>query len=219
VLLADDHPAMRAGIRAILDRQDDLLVVGEAGDGDETQQMISEIQPDVVLLDLQMPGPRSLDTIDSVRKQNPGVAIVVLTAHNRDIYLSTMLAAGVAGFVAKEEAPESVVAAVRQAARGKVYVTTEQKERVQRWQEEVGRPWKELTDREREVLTLVAEFRTDVEIAASLNISEKTVGHHVRHILQKLNISSRREAGRWAVNNNLVNFSSGMEDIGGEPGK
>jgi DNA-binding NarL/FixJ family response regulator len=103
---------------------------------------------------------------------------------------------------------------VRQAARGEAYITPEQKERARRWQEEVGRPWEQLTDREREVLTHVAYFRTDAEIASALSISEKTVGHHVRHILQKLGISSRREASRWALNNNLIDLGGGAEDGG-----
>ncbi|MDY7079543.1 MAG: response regulator transcription factor [Chloroflexota bacterium] len=144
----------------------------------------------VLLLDQALPGPRP--------------AVLVLTAHDVDGYLAAMVEAGAVGFVVEEEAPETIVEAVRTAARGGVLFSGEQYARARHWHEEVGARWESLTEREREVLTLMAQFRTDAEIAEELCISEKTVGHHVSNILNKLNMPSRRKAGRWVVKRKLT---------------
>ena len=127
-----------------------------------------------------------------------------MTAHDRDVYLADVVEAGTAGFLTKEEAGEALVEAIRRAVRGEILFTREQLARARQWREEVGQRWEGLTRREREVLTLVAQFQTDAEIARALCISEKTVGHHVSNILSKLNMTSRREAGRWVVEHKLL---------------
>ena len=204
MLLADDHPALRAGIRAMLEKAPDIQVVGEAKDSTEAKQLTASLRPQVLLLDLHMPGPRPAQTVAWVRAHYPETAVLVLTAHDVDCYLAAMVEAGAVGFVVKEEAPETVVEAVRAAARREVLFNEKQRARARRWREEVGERWKSLTEREREVVALVAQFRTDAEIARALCISERTVAHHVSHILNKLNMSSRREIGRWVVEHKLV---------------
>jgi len=126
VLLADDHPAMRAGIRAFLEKASDIQVVGEAGDGEEVRRLVEELGPHVLLLDLYMPGPKPEDTVTWVRAHSPETAVLVLTAHDIDAYLAAMVAAGIAGFVLKEKVPEQIVDAVRRAARQEVILTAEQ---------------------------------------------------------------------------------------------
>jgi len=204
VLLADDHPGMRTGIRAILEGAPDIRVVGEAGDDAEVKQLAVELQPQVLLLDLRMPGSRPAEMVVWVRMHCRETAVLILTAHNLDVYLSAVVTAGAAGFVIKEEAPETIMEAVRRTARGEIFFSQEQLIRARRWRQEVGELWESLTEREREILLLVVQFRTNVEIAEELYISERTVAHHISHILNKLNMSTRREAGRWVVEHKLM---------------
>ena len=204
VLLADDHPAMRAGIRAILEKASDIQVVGEAGDGEEARRLVEELHPQVLLLDLCMPGPKPEDTVVWVRAHSPETAVLVLTAHDIDAYLAAMVAAGIAGFVLKEEVPEKIMGAVRRAARKEMILTGEQLARAHRWQEEVGARWESLTKREREVLALVAGGRSTLQIAEALTIETCTVETHIGNILAKLNVDSRAKAVAWAWQHGAV---------------
>ncbi len=204
VLLADDHPAMRAGIRAILEKTTGIEVVGEAGNGEEAQRLARELHPQVLLLDLRMPGPRPEETVAWLRAHSPETAVVVLTAHDVDAYLASMAEAGIAGFVSKEEVPERIVEVVRRAARREAILTGEQLARARRWREEVGARWESLTEREREVLRLVAVGQNNRQIAEALCISENTVETHVGNLLGKLEAASRAEAMAWAWRHGLV---------------
>ncbi|HHX42790.1 MAG TPA: response regulator transcription factor [Chloroflexi bacterium] len=138
VLLADDHPSVRAGIRAILERAPDLRVVGEAADGAEARRLVAALRPQVLLLDLRMPGPPPEKTVAWVRARYPKTVVLVLTAYDLDAYLARMLAAGAAGYLVKGVAPERLVAAVRRVARGEVIFGKRQLARARRWQREVG---------------------------------------------------------------------------------
>jgi len=204
LLLADDHPATRAGLRAILAQAHDIAVVGEAQDGHEARRLVAELQPHILLLDLQMPGLRSADLEKWVRTRYPETVTLVLTAHERDAYLADMADAGVAGFLSKSRPPEQLIDAIRRAARGEVLFDGEQLARIQRWREEVGQRWASLTEREREVLLLVAQGITDQQIAEKLHLQAKTVGNHVSSILKKLNVASRTEAAVWAIREGFV---------------
>ncbi|NLF13971.1 MAG: response regulator transcription factor [Anaerolineaceae bacterium] len=204
VLLADDHPAMRAGIRAFLEKASDIQVVGEAGDGEEARRLAEELGPQVLLLDLSMPGPKPEDTVAWVRGHSPETAVLVLTAHDVDAYLAAMVAAGIAGFVLKEEVPEEIVNIVRCVARKEVILTEAQLARAHRWQEEVGARWESLTKREREVLALVAGGRSTLQIAEALTIETCTVETHIGNILAKLNADSRAKAVAWAWQHGAV---------------
>lgn len=203
VLLADDHPATCAGLRNMLAVAPDIEVVGEACDGITVRCLVAELRPDVVLLDLVMPDLHPVEFVRWVREQYPGIEVLPLTAHDRDCYLAWMMEAGAAGYLNKGEASDALMEAIRRAACGEACYTPEQEDRARRWDGEVGERWKRLTMREREILRLLVQFWTDAEIAGYLGISEKTVGHHVSHILAKLNAGSRREAARWAVKHRL----------------
>lgn len=203
VLLADDHPVVRAGIRAMLEKALDIQIVGEATEGAEVRRLTAELYPQVLLLDLRMPGPPAEETVAWVRTRYPETAVLVLTAHDMNAYLARMVAAGAVGFVAKEEAPERIVEAVRRVARGEVLFSGEQLARARHWQEEVGARWESLTEREREVLGLIATGHSNKQIAEALAISENTVETHVGNLLGKLAVSSRTEAMAWVWRHRL----------------
>lgn len=198
VLLADDHPVTRAGIRAILEKAPDIQVVGEAQDGTEAQELVVQLYPRILLLDLQMPGPRPVEIEKWVRANCPETITLVLTAHDRDAYLADMIETA-AGFIIKGTPAENLVAAIRRAARGEILFNGEQRSRARRWREQVGKKWDSLTERERQILIQVAKGKTDKEIAQELQIKVKTVSNHICNILNKLNIASRIEAALWAV--------------------
>lgn len=198
VLLADDHPVTRAGIRAILEKAPDIQVVGEAQDGTEAQELVVQLYPRILLLDLQMPGPRPVEIEKWVRANCPETITLVLTAHDRDAYLADMIETA-AGFIIKGTPAENLVAAIRRAARGEILFNGEQRSRAYRWREKVGKKWDSLTERERQILIWVAKGKTDKEIAQELQIKVKTVSNHICNILNKLNIDSRIEAALWVV--------------------
>jgi DNA-binding NarL/FixJ family response regulator len=197
VLMAGSHPAARRGIRAILEKAPDIQVVGEAESDVDAKQMVADLCPDVLLLDLVMPGLRPFKVEEWVRTNYPEIITLVLTGHDRDYYLARMIEAGGAGLLTKEEAPRRLVDAIHYAARGNVPVAGGQLTRANRWHEEVSEQWECLTEREKEVLLLVARFRTNVEIAKGLCVSDKTVERHLHNILGKLGVNSRRDAARW----------------------
>jgi NarL family two-component system response regulator LiaR len=204
LVLADDHPATRAGIRAILAQAPDIRVVGEAQDGYEAQRLVGELRPHILLLDLQMPGPRPSEVEKWVRAHYPETITLVLTAHSRDAYLTSMADAGAAGFLSKSRPPEQLIAAIRRAAHGEILFDTEQLAHIRRWREEVGQRWYSLTEREREVLTLIAQGKTDQQIADELHLHVKTAENHVSNILHKLNVATRTEAAVWAIHEGFV---------------
>jgi DNA-binding NarL/FixJ family response regulator len=197
VLLADDHPMMRAGIRAVLDEAPDIEVVGEAENGLQAQELIQKFHPDILLLDVVMPGPRPAELEAWVRTHSPDTTTLVLTAHDRDAYLVEMMAAGVKGFVTKEEASAKLVDAIRHVYKGESTFSGEQFVRARRWREEVGDRWNRLTERERELLRLLGSGLDNAAIADKLEVTTKTVEYHITNILSKLNVASRLEAVVW----------------------
>ncbi|MGC9400600.1 MAG: LuxR C-terminal-related transcriptional regulator [Anaerolineae bacterium] len=205
VVLADDHPPTRQGIRAILEAAPDIVVVGEAKDGVEARELVAELGPDVLVLDLVMPGPKPSDVERWVRHNYPETETLILTAHDRDVFLAEMEETGAAGFLTKDEEAPALVEAIRRAARGEVLYTQEQWKRIRRWRQEVGARWERLTEREREVLRLVVEGQSTQQIAEALVISERTVRTHVGNVLGKLGVDSRAEAVAWV-------WRSGMAD-------
>jgi DNA-binding NarL/FixJ family response regulator len=204
VLLADDHPVVRAGIRAMLEKAPDIQVVGEAIEGAEVQRLTAELYPQVLLLDLRMPGPKPEEMVAWVRAHYPETAVLVLTAYDVNHYLARMVAAGAAGFVAKEEAPERIVEAVHRVARGEVLFSGEQLARARHWREEVGKRWESLTEREREVLALLVRGQSTQQIAEALRVEASTIETHISNILAKLNVASRAEAVAWAWRQGVV---------------
>jgi DNA-binding NarL/FixJ family response regulator len=197
ILIADDHPIIRAGIRALLEHDPDMKVVGEAQDGDETRQQVARLRPQVLLLDLRMPGMSAAELEKWVRTHYPSTITLVLTAHDRDAYLASMMDAGVAGFLEKNVPDSQLNLAIRRAVRGDILFSNEQFNRVRKWREQEGAQWKSLTKREREVLSLLAQGLDNVNISQALHISVKTTAYHITHILQKLQATSRQEAIVW----------------------
>ena len=213
VLIVDDHPVVRNGLQAFLHTQPDILSVGEASDGKEALRQVEALRPDVVLLDGCLPGLDGPAVAAAIRERHPEVRVLALSAYDDDRLLWGMWAAGAVGYVLKDAPLEGILAAVQAAGRGETRFRPEQVERAQRWWEEVGQKWESLTEREQEVLTLVAEGRSNKEIAAALWIAEKTVETHIGRVLQKLGLTSRTEAALWAVQNGLRK-RSGMEKSG-----
>ncbi len=197
VLLADDHPATRAGIHALLERAPDLRVVGEAEDGNDVQRLVARLRPQVLLLDLIMPGPSPAELEKWVRTNYPDTVVLVLTAHDRDAYLASMMEAGAAGLINKGASGDRLVEAIRRAVHGEILFDQEQLLRARRWREEAGDKWKALTAREREILHLLAEGLDNEQIAGKLVVSPKTIAYHVSNILAKLGLKSRHEATAW----------------------
>jgi DNA-binding NarL/FixJ family response regulator len=204
VLLADDHPVTRNGIRNLLEQGAGITVVGEANDGAETLQLVEELAPDVLLLDMEMPGMKGVEVAQHIRSAGSPVRILALSAYDDRQYILELLAGGAAGYLMKEEAPEIIVEAVRGVARGEQgWVSRQVAARLTTWTQQDSDK-SDLTDREKQVLQLVVQGKTNQEIGLALEISEKTVEKHLEGVFSKLGVSSRVEAAVRAVREELV---------------
>ena len=199
VLLADDHPLARSGIRNLLAEADDLEIIGEAEDGFQVQGLVAELHPNILLLDLKMPGPRPFELEKWVRENYPKTITLVLTSHDRDIYLAGMMDAGVSGYMNKDVSSERLIGAIRRAMQGEILFDQEQMQRVRGWKENVGDKLSQLTPQENETFKLLAEGLDNKSIASALLISEKTASFHVTNALRKLALKNRQEAVIWAL--------------------
>lgn len=200
VLLADDHPLIRTGIRAILNAASDVALVAEATNSHEAQHMSVILQPDVLLLDLRMPGPPPTEVIPSVRQLCPGTAIVILTGYDDEVYVRRMLNLGIAGYVPKEEATETIVSAIRTVVRGDAWLSEQVQvlEQVPLCKPIQAASSQSLTARERQILDLLMRGWDNARIARALNLAEQTVRNHLSRIYVKLDVRSRAEAIVWA---------------------
>ena len=197
LVLADDHAVARAGVRAILSLASDIQIVGEAENGDEVQELVAKSRPRILLLDLKMPGMRPAEIEKWVRTHYPETVTLVLTAHDRDSYLTKMIDAGAAGLIDKSESGERLLGAIRRAASGEILFDREQLDRARNWRQGAGKQWESLTNREREILLLLVKGFDNAHIADVLTVTSKTVAYHVTNILEKLEVSSRQEAVAW----------------------
>ncbi|RLC85006.1 MAG: DNA-binding response regulator [Chloroflexi bacterium] len=198
VVLADDHPLMRIGVRQALEDAPEVVIVGEAGDGEEALRLVEELQPDVLILDCRMPVRGGVQVAEAIRERELPTRVLALSAYTDAKYIYGMQQAGAQGYVMKEEAIDTIVAAVRAVARGGEWWMAKQTASSWRWQREVLVPWEGLTEREHEVLALLAQGKTDRELAQELQISKRTAENHVSSILRKLRVGSRTEAAVWA---------------------
>ena len=200
VLLADDHAIVRAGIRQFLEIAGDILVEAEAGDGSEATRMIEQNPPDVAVLDIQMPKMTGIEVTRWIRLHYPRLGVLILTAYDDEPYALSVLQAGANGYVLKTAAPDEIVQAVRDVYAGKSVVDAVIAQKlVARIAHPHTMPVDGLSDREMEVLGLVARGLTNKLIATQLNISDRTVQGHLAHIFGKLQASSRTEAVMRAV--------------------
>jgi DNA-binding NarL/FixJ family response regulator len=197
VLLADDHLMTRQGLRSILAKAPDIYIIGEAQDGDEIQEQVAKLRPQILLLDLIMPNLSPAELERWVRQNYPETATIVLTAHDRDAYLVNMMDAGAAGYLDKKLRAGQLISAIRRAAGGEVFFDKKQIERARRWREEVVAKWESLSEREREVLQKLTEGAENKKIAETLGISVDTVEKHLKSIYKKLGVASRSEAIIW----------------------
>jgi DNA-binding NarL/FixJ family response regulator len=202
VLLADDHPTVRVGLRVLLERAPDIDVVAEAEDGQEALALIEELTPDVAVVDCELPDIEGPQVAAEIERLRPSVRVLALSAHDDERYVRGMLAAGAVGYLLKEEAPQTIVMAVRTAAKGKGYFSPSVAGKVDAWAQ--GERPGGLTEREFDVLRLVAEGLTNRQIAQALDIAERTVGFHVSNVLEKLGAASRVEAAMWAKDEGIV---------------
>lgn len=197
--MVDDHPPLRAGIRAILEKAPDIFVVGEAESGEVAEMLVTKLHPRIILLDLKMPGFSPIEFEKWVRENYPETVTLVLTAHDRDAYLAFMMDSGVVGYLDKEIKEEQLINAIRLAASGEDLYDELQKQRAHAWREEVQRRWDKLSDREKQILRLLADGKSNKAISSKLQISPKTVDKHLEKIYQKLAVSSRSEAVLWGI--------------------
>ncbi len=205
ILLVDDHPVVRAGIREILEAAGDMQVVGECEGGREALEQMDTLRPDVVLLDMEMPGLQGIEVARRLAEDHPGAKVIALSAHDDGHFVRGSLEAGARGYLLKEEAAETILEAVRGVHRGEDgWISRSIAAKVVAWTRQGTPAAPDLTARELEILRLVVDGMQNKEVAAALDISEKTVERHLSAVYSKLNVSSRVEAAVHAVRNDLV---------------
>ncbi|MEM7538185.1 MAG: response regulator transcription factor [Chloroflexota bacterium] len=197
VLLADDHPAMRIGLHVLMDQASDITVIAETEDGDETLYQLQQLEPDVAVLDCQLPKRSGIEVATTLNQQGYNTKVLALSAFDAPKYLWGMREVGARGYLLKDEAPAQIVTAVRAVAQGQMLWSSDQLARIRRWQQEVQARWDDLTKREQHVLALIAQGQSNKDIAEMLTVTPRTVEFHVSNILGKLAVVSRIEAALW----------------------
>jgi two-component system, NarL family, response regulator NreC len=206
VVLVDDHAVVRSGLRMLLDAQEDIEVVGEAGNAKDAIFRARALKPDVILLDVVMPGESGIEALPKLLKESPETKVLVLSMQDDPSYVREAFAAGASGYVLKEAVDEEVVSAVREIASGRRYVHPALGARMiaAEAEERAAAEANPLSDREREILRLLALGHTNQEIARQLFISVRTAESHRAHIMQKLRLSTRAELVRYALSHVLL---------------
>jgi len=210
ILLADDHPVVRDGLRALLEREADMSIVAEAADGRETVRLAEEQSPDVVIMDLAMPIMNGIEATRRIVAKSPHTAVVILSMHQDESYVLGSLNAGAKGYLLKDSMRKEVIEAIRTVSQGRSFLTRKVSAMLQEdYISQLRRRGLEdsyelLTDREREILQLIAEGRANKEVASLLNISLTTVETHRTHILQKLDLHSVPELILYAVRKGII---------------
>ncbi len=205
VLLVDDHPVVRSGIRALLESASDIKIAGEASNGENALQLVDEAPADVLLLDMELPDISGTQVAQKVKQSHPDLKVLSLSAHDDSVYVRQVLELGASGYLLKDEAPQAILDAVRGVAQGQEgWVSRGIAAQMAGWLQPGGYQALALTPRERETLRLVVQGRTNQGIAAEMKISEKTVEKHIKAIFDKLMVSSRVEAAVVAVREGLV---------------
>jgi DNA-binding NarL/FixJ family response regulator len=209
ILLADDHQLVRKGFKALLSLEPDLAIVGEAGDGFETIKLAEELQPDVLVLDLMMTGINGLEVTRQLSKKNTKTSIVILSMHSNEAYVLEALRSGAKAYILKESPSEELVRAIREVHAGRRYLSSPLTERaieVYTKKTEVQNidPYSQLTIREREILQLAAQGRTNNEIATRLYLSHRTVETHRTNLMRKLSLHNHSQLIQFAIQRGLI---------------
>jgi DNA-binding NarL/FixJ family response regulator len=205
VLLVDDHQVVRRGLRTFLEVQDDIEVVGEASDGAEGVARAEELKPDIVLMDVKMPGMDGIDALRKLRELANPARVLIVTSFTEQRTVVPALRAGAAGYVYKDVDPDALAGAIRSVHAGHVVLQSEVASALLSQEVNSGQGrGVSLTEREREVLGLIADGRSNREIARALVLSEKTVKTHVSNILMKLDLADRTQAALWAVRHGIT---------------
>ena len=206
IVLADDHTIVREGLKQVLSAAADLAVVGEAKDGREVLERVRDLEFDVLLLDLSMPGKSGIELIKQVRAEKPRLRVLVLSMHQERQYAVRAIQAGASGYLTKESAPAQLVSAIRKVAAGGAFVTEAVAEQLALgvMPQSEGPPHRALSDREFQVFQLLASGKAVSEIARELKLSVKTVSTHKAHIMQKMNIGNPAELIRYAIQHQLI---------------
>jgi len=213
VVVADDHTILRQGIKALLDNQAGIEVIGEAKDGREALTLIERLQPDVILMDIAMPGLNGLEATRRIKKKFPKIKVLVLTMYTNEEYVFQILQAGANGYLVKETAFQDLISAITAVYRDEAFMSPSISKKVinrytQRAQKTNDTTCDVLTTREREVLQLIAEGSSSKKIAEALFISPKTVETHRTHIMDKLNIHNRTDLVKYAIRKGIVDIDS-----------
>ena len=207
--MADDHPVVRKGLQSCLSKQDRLKIVGEAADGDEALRKTLELKPDVVLMDISMPRLNGLAVTQTLRKDAPDVKILILSVHNNKEYIFRIIQAGAHGYVSKEAPPDELVRAIESVCSGEPFFSPEiARAALTQFVSHgaKGDPFGQLTSREREVLVLIAEGKSNKEIANKLGIGVRTIETHRERIMRRLDIHSVAGLTKFAIANGLVSL-------------
>jgi two-component system, NarL family, response regulator NreC len=205
ILLADDHAVVRQGFKMILGAQSDMEIVGEAGNGREAVELAESLKPDIVVMDVAMPELNGIEATRRLSTSSPHTRVVALSMHKDNVYIREILRAGARGYLLKDSVAADVVNAIRAVARGESYLSPAVSNAVlDDYRKHVTNPIDLLSSREREVLQMLAEGKTNKEIAVVLNLSVYTVDAHRGRIMEKLNVHSINELVRFAVRNGLI---------------
>jgi two-component system response regulator NreC len=208
VLLVDDHEVVRSGLQMLLDSEPEVVIVGNAASGEEALAKVEQLQPDVVVMDIGLPDISGIEATQRIKEKWPQTAVVALTIHEDESYFFQMLDAGASGYIPKRAAPEELLTAIRAAAQGEVYLYPSLAKLLVKdyltEPEQDDKRQDDLTDREEEVLELVADGYTNREIGQQLSISHKTVARHRENIMRKLNLHSRVELVKYAIRKGII---------------
>ncbi|MDD5539030.1 MAG: response regulator transcription factor [Candidatus Omnitrophica bacterium] len=209
IFIVDDHDIIREGLKTILRRQSDYEVIGEAKDGEEALEKVNSLKPDILLLDITMPKKTGLEIIEQVLKKSPSTKILIISVHKANAYVLKALQSGVKGYLSKENAADDLLQALRKIVSGQVYLDAQASDYLLK---KVSKPQEEmaaqslLTDRETDVLRLVAEGKAAKEIAALLSLSPRTVENYKNNMLRKLGLHRTSDLIKYAIKNKIIDI-------------
>lgn len=214
IMLVDDHSMVRQGLKQLIELEDDLVVIAQAGDGKKGVQKALEVHPDVILMDINMPNMNGIEAVQLLRQKKVHSKIIMLTLHNEVEYLNKTVELGIDGYILKDSGADILISAIRCVYNGETYMQSNMvtplvdplQEDQEKYETEMAKEREMLTKREMEVLSLITEGLLNKEIGYELRISEKTVKNHISNIFRKLNVNDRTQAAVYAIKNNIISI-------------